>query len=107
MPDDYEMSNISRILNSLLYEWDRSVEKHAAAGVDSSVLSEDMIIGRRLGWSESTVQTTRTVSFLTGASVVQMARSVSARRAVLRGNARRWISAEARAGSRLLSGHLS
>ncbi len=78
MPDNYEMSDISRILNILLREWDRSVEKHAAAGVDSSVLSQDMLIGRRLGWSEATVQTTRTVSFLTGASVVQMARSVSA-----------------------------
>lgn len=78
MPDNYEMSEISRILNMLLRAWDRSVETHGAAGVDASVLSQDMIIGRRLGWSEATVQTTRTVTFLTGASVVQMARSVSA-----------------------------
>ena len=78
MPDNYEMSDISRIVNILLREWDRSIEQHAANGVGSSVLSQDMLIGRRLGWSEATVQTTRTVSFLTAASVVQMARSVSA-----------------------------
>ena len=78
MPGNYEMSDISRILNILLRDWDRCVENYGAAAVDSSVLSQDMIIGRRLGWSEATVQTTRTVSFLIGSSVVQMARSVSA-----------------------------
>ena len=62
MPDNYEMSDISRVLNILLREWDRAVETNGAAGVDASVLSQDMIIGRSLGWSEATVQTTRTLT---------------------------------------------
>ena len=78
MADDPNMSDISAIINTLLRFWDRSVETYGGAGIETSTISQDMRIGRDLGWSESTAQQTRTVSFLIASSVAQMARSISA-----------------------------